>query len=301
MEWQQLEYFQTLARMQHVTRAAESLSLSQPALSRSIARLEEELGVPLFERQGRTIMLNRYGQLLLKRVNRILKEWSDGKQELLDLVNPDYGEVSLGFLHTLGTSLIPDLIGAFRAQAPTVSFQLIQNHSYSLLEHLDAGELDLCLLAEPTETKLPIQWTPLWSEELFAIVPLGHRLAGADSIVLDELADESFIFLKKGYAMRRTTDQLFASIGVTPKITFEGEEAATVAGLVAAGLGVSLLPDLRGLEKSKIVQIRIRQPICQRVIGMALVSGRYLSPAAERFKQFALNHFGSKHREERRN
>ncbi|MBY0054371.1 LysR family transcriptional regulator [Brevibacillus agri] len=292
MEWQQLEYFQTLARMQHVTRAAEAMSLSQPALSRSIARLEEELGVPLFERQGRTIMLNRYGQLFLKRVNRILKEFEDGKQELRDLVHPDRGEVALGFLHTLGTSLIPDLIGAFRAKSPSIGFTMIQNHSYSLLEHLDAGELDLCLLAEPTETKLPIQWTPLWSEELFAIVPIGHPLAGRESILLSEIAEESFIFLKKGYALRRTTDQLFEQLGVTPRVTFEGEEAATVAGLVAAGLGVSLLPDLRGIDQSKIAQIRIRTPKCQRVIGMALVKGGYLSPAAVRFKEFILDYFG---------
>ncbi|WNC16353.1 LysR family transcriptional regulator [Brevibacillus brevis] len=292
MEWQQLEYFQTLARIQHVTRAAEALALSQPALSRSIARLEEEVGVPLFDRQGRTIVLNRYGKLLLKRVNRILKEWEDGKQELRDLVNPEHGEVSLGFLHTLGTTIIPDLIGAFREQAPNVSFSLMQNHSYYLLEHMDAGELDLCLLAEPTETKLPIQWIPLWSEELFAVVPTSHRLAEADSILLQELAGESFIFMKKGYALRRTTDRLFEQIGVQPNITFEGEEAATVAGLVAAGLGVSLLPNLRGLEKSKIVHIPIRQPKCLRVIGMAVVEGSYLSPAARRFKEFVLAQFG---------
>lgn len=291
MEWQQLEYFQTLARLQHVTRAAESLSLSQPALSRSIARLEEELGVQLFERQGRSIMLNRYGQLFLKRVNRILKEFNDGKQELQDLLHPDHGEVSLGFLHTLGTHLIPDLIGAFRLQAPSITFTLMQNHSYSLIEHLDAGELDLCLLAEPTETKLPIHWTPLWSEELFAVVPLGHRLADQESILLAEIANEPFIFLKKGYALRRTTDQLFEQIGVIPQITFEGEEAATASGLVAAGLGVSLLPDMRDINKSKTVQIRIREPKCQRVIGMALVKGGYLSPAATRFKEFVLNHF----------
>jgi DNA-binding transcriptional LysR family regulator len=291
MEWQQLEYFQTLARLQHVTRAAESLSLSQSALSRSIARLEEELGVPLFNRQGRTIMLNRYGQLFLKRVNRILMEFHDGKQELQNLVHPECGEVALGFLHTLGTRLIPDLIRTFRVQSPMIRFQLIQNHSYSLLEHMYAGELDLCLVAEPTETKLPIQWIPLWSEEIFAVLPHDHPLAGAESILLDEIADESFIFLKKGYALRDTTDGLFRQLGITPKITFEGEEVATAAGLVAAGLGVSLLPDV-GLDKSKIVYIPIRQPACKRVIGIAFSKERYLSPAASQFKQFVIDHFG---------
>ncbi|MEJ8545833.1 LysR family transcriptional regulator [Brevibacillus borstelensis] len=290
MEWQQLEYFQTLAQLQHVTRAAEYLSISQPALSRSVARLEEELGVPLFNRQGRTIVLNRYGQLFLKRVNRILMEFDVGKQELHDIVNPEHGEVALGFLHTLGTNLIPDLLGAFRSQSPAIRFQLTQNHSYSLLEHMNAGKLDLCLVAEPTETKVPIQWKPLWSEEIFVILPTNHRLAHAESILMEEIADESFIFLKKGYALRETTDGLFRQLGMNPKVTFEGEEVSTVAGLVAAGLGLSLLPDV-GLDKSKIVYIPIRQPKCKRVIGIAYVKDRYSSPAALRFKQFVINYF----------
>ncbi|TRY24893.1 hypothetical protein FOI68_15320 [Brevibacillus sp. LEMMJ03] len=103
--------------------------------------------------------------------------------------------------------------------------------------------------------------------------------------------DESFIFLKKGYALRDTTDGLFRQLGITPKITFEGEEVATAAGLVAAGLGVSLLPDV-GLDKSKIVYIPIRQPACKRVIGIAFSKERYLSPAASQFKQFVIDHFG---------
>jgi DNA-binding transcriptional LysR family regulator len=290
VEWQQLEYFQTLARLEHVTRAAEHLSLSQPALSRSIARLEEELGVPLFDRQGRTITLNRYGRLFLQRVNRMLTEFQTGKQELHDLVHPDRGEVALGFLHTLATGLIPDLISAYRSRFPAIRFQLIQNHSYSLLEHLHAGELDICLIAEPTATHFPVEWTPLWSEEIFAVLPLEHPLAGAESIVLNEIAGEPFISLKKGYALRETTDRLFQHIGIIPRMTFEGEEVATVAGFVAAGLGVSLLPDA-GLDRRKVAQIRIREPKCRRVIGMAMMEGRYLSPAAKRFKQFVTDHF----------
>lgn len=95
--------------------------------------------------------------------------------------------------------------------------------------------------------------------------------------------------------MRMTTDRLFTQMGLNPKITFEGEEAATVAGLVAAGLGVSLLPHLRGLDESKIVQIPVSEPKCHRVIGLAFVRGRYLSPAALRFKEFVLHFFDNSH------
>lgn len=293
LEWQQLEYFQTVARVQHMTQAAEILSISQPALSRSIAKLEEELGVPLFERQGRSIILNHYGELFLKRVNRILKEFQEGKQELKDLLDPGNGVVSLGFLHTLGPEIIPNLIGAFRNNFPKVTFQLNQNNSSSLIKQMELGEFDLCLISPP-ETKFQIQWVKLWSEELFVIVPVGHPLEHRESIVLDEIADEPIISVKKGNALRQITDQLFLEAEIHSKIVFEGEELHTIAGLVASGFGVSLIPAIKDLDPSKIARIPVRWPKCERAIGIAWVEGRYLSPSVKQFKEFVINFFKDK-------
>lgn len=290
MELQQLEYFQTVAEMLHITRAAEALSISQPALSRSISRLEKELGVPLFDRYGRSIVLNRYGQMFLKRVNSIIQELSAGKQEICDLLDPEYGEISLGFLHTLGVHVIPDLIGAFRSKYPNVKFLLHENNVQMLLAQMEAGDIDLCF-ATYKETKIPVKWTELWSEELFVIVPVNHRLAGCKSINLSEIADESFISFKEGYGLRIITDQLCKEAGIAPKIKFEGEEVSTIAGLVAAGLGVSLIPDSKEIDKSKISQISVQWPKCQRTIQMANVKERYLSPVIKLFKQFTLEYF----------
>ncbi|MCQ6279017.1 LysR family transcriptional regulator [Bacillus sp. EB600] len=290
MEWNQLEYFQTVARVQHMTHAAEILSISQPALSRSIARLEAELGVPLFERRGRSIILNHYGQLFLNRVNRMIKEFQEGKQELKDLLDPEYGVVSLGFLHTLGPEIIPNLIGAFRSHYPKMKFQLNQNNSYMLIKQIELGEFDLCLITPP-ETKLEVQWVKLWSEELFVIVPAGHPLEHRESIMLDEIRDESFILVKKRNALRQITDQLFLKADIVPRIVFEGEELHTIAGLVASGLGVSIIPDIKDLDRSKIARIRVRWPKCERAIGIAWVEGRYLSPAVKQFKEFVIDYF----------
>lgn len=290
VEWQQFEYFQTLARMQHVTQAAEALSISQPALSRSIARFEDEIGVPLFDRQGRSIRLNKYGHIFLKRVDTIMKEFHEGKQEIKDLLNPAKGEVSLGFLHTLSTSHIPDLLASFRTHYPKVNFRLGQGPSHNLIDQLQSGEFDLCLIT-PLEIKSPVVCKPLWNEELFVIVPTDHKYAHRKKMTLEEIADEPFIHLKEGFSLRITIEHLFKEADITPKITFEGEEADTVAGLVAAGLGVSILPNLKGTDQSKISQIPIKSPRCQRTIGMAWVEGRYLSPATEKFKQFVLDHF----------
>ncbi|PAD39799.1 LysR family transcriptional regulator [Terribacillus sp. 7520-G] len=290
MEWEQLEYFQTLAREQHVTRAAQILSITQPALSRSIARLESQIGTPLFDRQGRTIKLNKYGELLLKRVDIILKEFEEGKNEIQSLLDPDKGEISLGFLHTLGTAIVPKIIGAFKEKYPQVRFHLKQNHSNWLLDNLQSGDLDLCLLSSfPLESNLA--WTPLWQEELYLFFPKNHPLANQESITLEEVAEEPFILMEEGYALRVTIDSIFDQVGIQPNIMFEGEEVTTIAGFVGAGMGISILPDVKSLDQMKIAKVRISSPKCERTIGIASMEGKFLSPIAEKFMQHIVDHF----------
>lgn len=290
MEWQQLEYFKTVAHMQHVTHAAKLLSISQPALSRSIANLEEELGFPLFDRRGKNIILNSYGQIFLQHVDRAMQEIIDGKQIIQDLLHPDHGSVSLAFLHSLGSNFVPSLLSKFRSHNPNIQFKLFQNATNFLLEQLHTGEIDLCLCA-PVATHENIQWKSLFTEEIFVIVPMGHRLANESSITLDEIKDEPVVTFKKDYGLRILADQLFKQAGLNPFITFEGEEIITVAGLVEAKLGVALIPHVSGLDRMNIAFLPISKPTCQRIIGMAWTKGRYLSPAAQKFKNFVLNEF----------
>lgn len=293
MEWQQLHYFMTVARMQHMTKAAESLSLSQPALSRSIARLEEELGVPLFDRQGRSIQLNRYGALFLQRVKSMQSEYNKALNELEELNNPEYGTISLGFLHTLGTNIVPDLIGDFRKFHPHVQFALTQNYSHSQVKLLLAGDIDLCLLAS-TEIEPPVQWQELWRDELFLMVPANHPLAQKKQVRLSELEDEQFIHLKRNYILRKTAEKFFSAADITPNITFELDEVSTIAGFVAAGLGVSLLPNDENYNPNKICKIPISDIRCERVIGMAWVNERTVPPSTAAFRDFILQHFAKR-------
>lgn len=290
MEWHQLEYFKLVAQMQHITRAAEELSISQPALSRSIAKLEEELGFPLFDRRGKSIFLNRYGKIFLQHVERAMQEILDGKHIIQDLVHPDYGSISLSFLHSLGSNLVPGLLSKYHSKYPNIQFKLYQNATNLLLDQLESGEFDLCLCS-PVATRVQIEWTPLFTEELFVIVPHDHLLANRSSIQLNEIANESIVTFKKDYGLRILTDQLFKEASINPFITFEGEEIMTVAGLVEAKLGVSLIPRVFGLDKTNISFLPISKPNCQRRIGIAWIKGRYLSPAAKRFKNFVIQSF----------
>lgn len=292
MELQQLKYFQTVARLQHFTRAAEELYISQPSLSRSIARLEEELGAPLFDREGRQVRLNRLGQTFLKRVERVFNELEVGQRELQDLIGPEKGLVAVAFLHTVGVRLLPLLLSAFRAEHPNISFRLFQNSAGVMLNQLEEGEIDLCI-SSPLYDKPGLGWAHLMTEEIFLAVPAGHRLAHRKSVKLSEAADEYFISLKPGYALRNIADGLCRQSGFEPKVAFEGEEITTARGLVAAGLGVSLVPGLawQGVTDPLPVRLHIEEPVAQRTISLAWVENRYLSAAARLFRDFVIEHF----------
>ncbi len=288
MDWQQLLYFKTLAKVENFTRASIELSLSQPALSRSISRLEEEVGVPLFERKSRGVILNKYGQIFLEHANQALAEIADAKQEIHDLVHPYHGTISLAFIQTLGSSFVPELISSFQKDYPDIHFQLYQHATSKILSQLESAEIDIgfCSPNEPTENLSSIS---IVKDELFLIVPIDHRLAGVDEVDLSEVAHDPFVLFKPETAVRDVTERLCHEAGFHPKMSFEGFEESTVAGLVGAKFGVALIPFIPGLNRQKISLIRIRKPQSIREIRMVWRTNGYMSPAVEKFKSFVEN------------
>jgi DNA-binding transcriptional LysR family regulator len=288
MEWQQLEYFQTVARLEHFTRASEQLSIAQSTLSRAISNLEQELGTPLFDRRGRNVFLNQYGKVFLSHVEEALQIVQTGKHRIQEMLDAASGMVSLAFFTTLGVHLVPDLIRGFNELYPNVQFQLTQSiKTPTMLEELESGQLDLIFCLPPSEQS-KVEWSPLFSEELYVIVPANHPLAKFDSIRLIDIADEQFIILKKGIGLRGITDSLCAKAGFEPKIAFEGEELSMIVGLVGSGLGVSLIPSITKVDPTRTSLLRIKDPDCRRHIGIAWNRERKLSLAALKFKNFVL-------------
>ncbi|MFJ7513017.1 LysR family transcriptional regulator [Peribacillus simplex] len=290
MEWQQLEYFRVVAKTEHFRKSAELLAISQPALSRSINKLEEDLGVTLFDRTGRSVQLNKFGQLFLKRVENGLNEISIGIQEINQLKNPYTGTISLAFLQTLGLTILPEIISNFNKQYPHVEIQLYQNKVLNSIQQLLNRKVDLCLISS-FEKNPNITWHPLMDEELFLYVPASHRFASRSSIALSELSDDNFIGFKEGLGMREVINKLCEKAGFTPVIKFEGEDVSTLAGLVSAGLGITIIPAFHGISSKKIKQISISKPYCHREIGLAWLNGNPLSPSAELFRTYVIEMF----------
>ncbi|MEV4611888.1 LysR family transcriptional regulator [Kitasatospora sp. NPDC049258] len=286
----QLAQFAAVARLEHVTQAAQLLDMPQPTLSRAVARLEAELGVDLLARQGRAVRLTRAGRLLLGSVERALAELERGAEAARAEADPTAGRVAFGFLHTMGTDAVPALLRGFRADHPRVRFQLVQDYVAAMLDRLRAGELDLCLVS-PVPDSPDLVARPLDEQQLYLAVPADHRLAGRRRIRLAEVAQEPFVAVEEGYGLRLITDGFCAEAGFTPRIAFEGEEAETLRGLVAAGLGVALLPPAL-VPRPGVVELEVTAPRTRRAIGLAWVAGRAPTPPVAAFRDFVLSRRG---------
>lgn len=289
MDLQVLRSFQAVAEGTTVTDAAADAGVTQPALSRALARLEGEVGAELLQRVGRVLRLTPAGRVFKEYVDGVLDNYDRGRRAVTEMVHPDSGVVSLAFLHTLGTWLVPRLLTDFRRTFPKAQFELHQDGEMGLTRHLLEATADLVITSSDPGHPL-ITWRRLLVEPLLLAVPSRHRLAGRRRIRLAEVADERFILLKRGYGLRDITAELCREAGFTPVIAFEGEEVETLRGLVAAGLGVSLIPsspDATAAE-SPIRYLEITDVRGARDIGIAWLSSRAVPPIARRFRDHAL-------------
>lgn len=289
MELLQLRYFQTTAKLEHITKAAQELNVSQPALSQTISRLEEDLGVPLFNREGRNIYLNDYGKAFLKRVNRIFHELEDGKRELQNLTENLEQTISITIALPY---ILPYLIVDFLKIHPKIKINQSIATTQEMKILLENGEVDFCFLTDEINGT-SIEWITLFEEEIFLSVPSNHHLANRNSISLEEVANETFINRTSGYGFRNLTDHFCNQAGFVPYTPIELEEAGAILRLVEMGLGISFTPELSLLRHStsNTVEIPITYPICKRTIGIAWNKNRYLNKSAIEFKNFIINFF----------
>jgi DNA-binding transcriptional LysR family regulator len=289
MELLHLKYFEVVAKYEHITRAAEELQISQPSLSKVINRLEQELGVLLFDRQGRNIQLNSFGKAFLKRVERIFLELEDGKRELSDMSGLEQGKISLAWT---SLSLLPKVLEGFLKKHPNVSFKQVIASTLEMKNQLENRMIDLCISSPPLEGPGIIS-QPLFTDEFLLAVPKNHRFAGRKSVDLIEVANEHFISTKQGYGFRDISEAYCRQAGFIPNIVFEGDFGVSTINLVEAGLGISFMssPFAKQHPSDKFSLLRIDNPLCQRTVSLAYLEGHYLSKAACQFRKYLVDYF----------
>jgi LysR family transcriptional regulator, transcription activator of glutamate synthase operon len=285
---EELRWFVVLAETEHVTDAAAELAVSQPTLSRALARFEREAGAPLFDRVNRRLRLNAYGQIMLEHARRSIAEMRSAGERIAALRDPETGRVRLAFLHSLANWYVPEQLRRFRESAPTMGFDLFQGSAHVITQRVLDGQSDIAITAPRPEAP-GFVWRRLYVDQLCLVVPQGHRLATRARVRLSAAAGEPFVALGEQAGLRQLTDQLLAEDGVHPDIVFEATEIPTVEGLVAAGFGVAVVPIPRDGGTSKAVHVPLSNTGAKRDVGLVWDRNRRLPPPAQRFAEFLSN------------
>ncbi|OKP85472.1 LysR family transcriptional regulator [Paenibacillus helianthi] len=285
MELTQLEYFITVSKFEHMTLASKALNLTQPALSHAISKLEDELGMPLFDRSGRNIRLNRYGIQFAKRVEEALRSIEGGIQEIREWSDPDTGLISISYLNILGVDLVPNLVKEYKQHHPKVRFELFQGNLGDLDEHFDKGSSDLMITSKESAI-MKHEWLTIQKVPLFIVVSTQHPFAQRTSLRLTELSGEPFVGLKKNCGLKATLHARFENTGFQLTSTYDAEDLVTVAGFIKAGLGVSVLPQTPGLMLEGLVWVPIAEEGWEWEIGLKWRKDRYLPAAVKPFIDF---------------
>ena len=289
MELLQLKYFLTVARCEHVTEAAGKLHVTQSSLSKTIQRLEDDLGVPLFDRIGRKLRLNDFGRTFLQRTEKALFELEQGKREIADLSNPDQGTLQLA---VTTASTLPGILREFRKNKPDIQFhvQMVSLENMSRLLH--RGEVDFCLSSPPIEGD-DIECQILYDDPIVVAVPMGHRYADRTSIQLTELKDEWFVGVKQGYGVRDMVDSVCQSVGFVPKYVYEGDEPARLTALVEAEIGLAFIPSTARNPHERIRYLQVEGHQLIREIALLSHKNRYISKAALEFRSVVMDYFSA--------
>ncbi|WP_318628391.1 LysR family transcriptional regulator [Paenibacillus polymyxa] len=289
MELLQLQYFLAVARLEHVTEAARSLHVTQSSLSKTIQRLEEDLGVPLFDRTGRKLRLNEFGSRFLHRAERALFELEQGKQELSDLSSPEHATLELA---VTTASTLPNILREFRKKRPYIQFHVQMLTTQEMVTLLHRGEVDFCLSSPPIEGD-NIECQIVFIDPILVAVPKGHRLADRSSVTLTDLRDEWFVGVKRGYGTRDLVDAVCKSEGFVPKYVYEGDEPARLSTLVEAEIGIAFIPSTARNSREHLRYLQVENHELVREIALLWHRSRYISRAALEFREVVVEYFGA--------
>lgn len=236
------------------------------------------------------------GQMFLTKIESALLDIERAVKEVNEYLDPEKGEIRIGFLHSLSIHILPSVVAAYRKKHPDVKFLLHQGNVNKLLEDMGKGEIDLAFVSPVVEDKPEVIGKKLFTEALYAIIPAGHPLAERTSIRLNELARDPFVLFRKGYTLRAIAWEACLKAGFEPEIAFEAEETDTIRGLVAAGMGVGLLPEvaLMEVDSKNVIKMRIEEPKVTRTVGIINYRERPLPPAAQLFYKFVEEYFAGR-------
>ena len=281
MDIRQLRMLVEVVRHDGFSAAAEAVFATQPTISKAIRQLEDELGEVLLQRSRNGVRLTPAGQIVYRRALALLGEREDMLRELEELRDLQRGELHLG-LASLGSDILfAPVFARFRQLYPQIELRVLERGSEALEESLRAGEIELAASLLPVADDL--QWQAVRTEPLVALLPRQHPLAGSASLQLQDLAEVPFVLFEKGFLLNRHIIQACQARGFSPREVTRSGQPDFIVALVAAGLGVALLPRMiaNARLRADVVIVPLDEPELDWKMVLAWRRGGYLSAAAQ--------------------
>lgn len=288
MEIHQLRYFVAVAEEGSFSHAAEREHVSQPSLSQQIQKLEAELNQQLFDRLPRAVVLTEAGRCLLDYARKVLTDIADARRCVAALEAEVAGRLSVGAIPSIALFVLPRLIGKFQHSYPKVTFELFEDTTEKLAQRLEDGTLDLVIATTSHDTPTLKRYA-LGKDPLLVLIPEKHRLAARKSVKWSDLASEKFLLLHDEHSVTIQVRQLLAANHLNPELVVRGAQLVTIARMVAAGLGVTVIPQMMtGTEfLSGCVAVPFAKPVPARELTLLRNPLRAESKAAAAFREEA--------------
>lgn len=284
MELSQIYYFLDVAKTEHMTKSAENLHIAQPSLTKSIHKLEDELGVPLFVQRGRNIVLTEYGRYLSDKLSPIADSLGSVKDEINALANIEERTVRINVL--AASTLVTEAIILYQKNRPDVHFKLTQE------DESRSFDIQITTAAEPTASRLCSRSRDI-EEQIFLAVPLNSVYAERQSVRLSEVRDQGFVSLIGSKKLRAICDGFCRSAGFEPKIIFESDNPVAVRNMIAANIGIGFWPEISWGTKyrNNIKLVGVSEPECKRDIIIQQYSNKVREDTVSDFFDFLYEYF----------
>jgi LysR family hydrogen peroxide-inducible transcriptional activator len=285
MELHQLRYLCAIADTGSFSRAAEACHVAQPSLSQQISKLEDELGTRLFDRLGRSVRLTDAGRTFLPHARTVLHQTELARSEVDGRRRDARGTVIVGVIPTIAPYYLPERITAFMRRFPEATLRIVEETTPVLVESLRNLAIDIAILSLPLRHR-EFEVVPLLTERLYAALPPNHPRAGAHTISLRELRDDRFVLLRDSHCFREIALAACHRVHLDPGIAFESGQFSSLLGMVGAGVGVSLVPEMAIDRSAACRYVRISDAKAVRTIAAARLKGRSFSRVQEAFVEF---------------
>jgi LysR family transcriptional regulator, hydrogen peroxide-inducible genes activator len=288
MEIHQLRYFVAVADEGSFSRAAAKVRVAQPSLSQQIRKLEAELGQPLFDRLPRSVVLTEAGRCLIDYARQILASIGDARRCVGDLKGEVAGRVAVGAIPTIAPYVLPGLVVTFQKHYPDVILEVVEDVTDGISRRIETGELDVAL-ASTCRTSPTLRREPVGTEPLLALVPEKHSLAKKDLLEFDDLKSQRFLLLHEMHCLSQQVNHLLESRRLRPQIALAGSQLTTIANMVAASIGISIVPQMmvRHHPTPGCVSLPFAPPVPERELNFLSNPLRFQSKAAAAFRKEA--------------